>query len=151
RVAAVRRPPAPLVEIGREVLGADESQVCAVGLGTCPLAAHRGPDAVSGEPGGLVAATEGAAELVRRHAVRRDQHQVDGYEPLPDGQGRAVEERPGGDAELVAAGVAVPLGAGGEPEQPDGLGAAGAFDATGPAEVGEKRPANLLGEIGETQ
>ena len=120
-------------------LGVDEAaqQVGAV-------AAHRRPDPVRREPGGLVAAADRPPKLVRREALGRLEHQVHGDEPLPDGQVRAVEERARGDAELVAACVAVPLRAALEPEQPRVLAAARALDAAGPAQVAEVGAALLL-------
>ena len=74
-----------------------------------------------------------APELVGRDPVAL-RHQADGDEPLPDREVRPVEERSGGDAELVAARVAVPPAARLEPEQAAGLVAARAFDGLRPAE-----------------
>ena len=88
-----------------------------------------------GEPERLVAPAEHPPELVGGDAVRRLGHQLDGDEPLPERQVRAVEERARGDAELVPARVAVPLVARVEPEQAVVLVAARALDAARPAEA----------------
>lgn len=64
---------------------------------------HRGADAVREVPRRLVADSDGALNLARRHSRFCFAEQRDGDKPLPKGQVRIVEYRAGSHAELVMA------------------------------------------------
>jgi hypothetical protein len=70
---------------------------------------HRGSDAMAEIPCRLVGKAENPLELVGAHSLARLAEQVDAKEPLPEGQMGVIEDRPGSDAELIAAGIAIKL------------------------------------------
>src|SRR5262249_6784360 len=106
--------------------------------------AHRGADAVRGEPRGLVAARQDLPELARGRSRRALDEEVHRDEPLPERQVRAVEERPGRDAELVAARAAEPPRARLGPGQTLRLAAPRALRSGRPAQRREEGAAPIL-------
>jgi hypothetical protein len=69
---------------------------------------HGLADLHSDAPCRLVGDSDRALDLLRRYALLTFDHQPDGNEPLTEWGSGAVEDRPGGDGELMAAGRALP-------------------------------------------
>ena len=76
------------------------------------ISPHGRPDTMAQVPRGLVGDADGPLDLVRADALLRLANQVDRHEPLPERKVRVVEDGPRGDAEAVAAPVAIELVAG---------------------------------------
>lgn len=105
---------------------------------------HGRADAVREVPRRLVRHVEHSLELIGRDAFLGLPHEVDRQKPLPQRQVGVVEDRAGGDAELVAAGVAIELSA--RPDAADAIRpAARAAHAVGPAQLFEVGATLLLG------
>ena len=107
------------------------------------VAPHGRPDTMAQVPRGLVGDADRPLDLVRADALLRFADQVDGHEPLPEREVRVVEDRSRGDAEAVAAPVAVELVAGADLGNGH-VAAARASDLTRPAQLFEVFPASLF-------
>jgi hypothetical protein len=73
---------------------------------------HGEPDAVGDEPRGLLGDAQVAGELVGAAALLAGRVEPDRGEPLGEWDGAVLEDRPLLDAELLAAVLAAPEGAG---------------------------------------
>ena len=69
-------------------------------------AVHRFADAVTEKPRGLVGHAQHALHLLRAHALLRSGHEMEGEQPLMQGNVAALHDRASADSEFVAAIVA---------------------------------------------
>ena len=106
--------------------------------------AHSLANAVAEVPGGAVGDAERALHLLGRHSLFGDAHQVDGDEPLTEGQVGVVHDRSGRDGKLVGAAQAVPLVTVGDLTQ-RGFAASRAADASGPTKLLEVVETAIVG------
>lgn len=106
---------------------------------------QRFPDTVAEVPGRLVGDAQGPADLVRAHRLFAFQHEVDGGEPLPQGQLGVVEDRARRDGEPASAGVAVELVPGADLGDRLRIAAGAVGFPVRPAELFEVVPADLFG------